>query len=252
MASDRMLYFIRSSGADRNALKKALGWLLEMGDRGFLAVPSFRALDGPIAEELGKAAVYELKSKGAATIMGKQITMITKTTSILDAKGAPLVAIYPYGHFLDSLDSIHNVSSMLILPWSMQEIDTWTMAWGAKELGGKRVKAGTDEPGNRVAIEAMKEICGKVNPSSGIENPHDRDSFVQAFSLLKDAGEVLIPSDLKIWLIANQGWRAILAEEVAELAAEVLLGRMVVQGKPIWPDGQVDLWRARASSPLKP
>ncbi len=248
MASNRMLYFIRSSGADRNALKKALGWLLEMGDRGFLAVPSFRSLDGPITEELGKNAIYELKSKGVAVIMGKQITMITKTTMILDAKGAPLVAVYPYGHFLDALDSIHNVSSMLVLPWSMQEIDTWTRAWGAKELGGKRVKAGPEEHDNKVAIEAIKEICAKVNPSWGVENPTDRDAFVQAFSLLKEGGEVFVPGDLKIWLVTKQGWRATQAEEVAEIAAEVLLGRMVAQGNPIWQDGQIETWRQRAST----
>ena len=249
MASSRMLYFIRSSGADRNALKKALSWLLEMGDRGYLAVPSFRSLDGPISEELGKAAVYELKSKGVCTVMGKQITMVTKTTMILDAKGAPLVAIYPYGHFLDSLDSIHNVSSMLILPWSMQEIDTWTRAWGAKELGGKRVKAGMDVPGNKVAVEALKDICARVNPSWGVENPSDRDAFVQAFALLREAGEVFVPSDLKIWLVTKQGWRATQAEEVAEIAAEVLLGRMVSQGNPVWPEGQIEVWRQRSSAP---
>jgi hypothetical protein len=246
-----MLYFIRSSGADRGALKKALGWLLEMGDRGYLAVPSFRALDGPISEELGKPAVYELKSKGSAMIMGKQITVITKTTMVLDAKGAPLVAIYPYGHFLDFLDSIHNVSSMLILPWSMQEIDTWTRAWGAKELGGRRVKAGVEETGSRVAIEALKDICASINPASGAESPVDRDSFVQAFALLKEAGEVFIPSDLKIWLVLNQGWRAPLAEEVAEIAAEVLLGRMVAQGSQIWSEDKIEEWRARASAPSK-
>jgi len=251
MASNRMLYFIRSSGADRAALKKALGWLLEMGDRGYLAVPSFRSLDGAIAEELGKAAVYDLKSKGVASIMGKQITVVTKNTTVVDAKGAPLLAIYPYGHFLDSLDSIHNVSSLLILPWSMQEIDTWTKAWGAKELGGKRIKAGAGESSSRVAIEAVKEISESVNPASGIETPTDRDAFVQAFVLLKEAGETVIPSDLKIWLIVNRGWRAILAEEVAELAAEVLLGRMVVQGSPVWPEGQVEIWRERASSEKK-
>jgi hypothetical protein len=249
MASSRMLYFIRSSGADRNALKKAISWLLEMGDRGYLAVPSFRSLDGPISEELGKAAVYELKSKGVSTVMGKQITMVTKTTMILDAKGAPLVAIYPYGHFLDSLDSIHNVSSMLILPWSVQEIDTWTKAWGAKELGGKRVKAGIDVPGNKVALEALKEICATVNPSWGVENPSDRDAFVQAFAVLKEAGEVFVPGDLKIWLVTQKGWRATQAEEVAEIAAEVLLGRMVSQGNPIWPEGQVEVWRQRSSAP---
>ncbi len=249
MAANRMLYFIRSSGPDKSSLKKALGWLLEMGDRGYLAVPSFRSLDGLISEELGKATVYELKSKGTATIMGKQITMVTKATMILDAKGAPLVAVYPYGHFLDSLDSIHNISSMLVLPWSMQEIDTWTKAWGVKELGGKRIKAGTDEPSNRVAIEAMKDVCAKVNPSWGVENPADRDSFVQAFTLLKGAGEVFVPSDLKIWLVVKQGWRATQAEEVAEMAAEVLLGRMVSQGAPIWPEGQVEVWRRRGSNP---
>jgi len=249
MESTRMLYFIRSSGADRNALKKALGWLLEMGDRGYLAVPSFRSLDGPIGEEIGKAAVYELKSKGAATIMGKQITMITKTTMAVDAKGAPLLAIYPYGHFLDSLDSIHNVSSILVLPWSMQEIESWTKTWGAKELGGKRVKVGTTDPGNLVAIEALKELCGRVNPSSGVENPVDRDAFVQAFVLLKTAGEVFVPSDLKIWLVAKQGWRAAHAEEVAEMSAEVLLGRTVSQGAPAWPEDQVEVWRKRAEAP---
>ncbi len=248
MASSRMLYFIRSSGADRNALKKAVAWLLEMGDRGYLAVPSFRSLDGPLSEELGKTAVYELKSKGFATLMGKQITIVTKSTMTLDAKGAPLVAIYPYGHFLDSLDSIHNVSSMLILPWSMQEIDTWTRAWGAKELGGKRVKAGSDAPVHGVSIEALKDVCAKINPSWGVENPTDRDSLVQAFVLLKTAGEVFVPGDLKIWLVTKQGWRATQAEEVAEIAAEVLLGRMVSQGNPVWPEDQVEVWRKKSAS----
>jgi len=247
MSTNRMMYFIRSSGADKNTLKKAVSWLLEMGDRGYIATPSFRGLDGPVGEELGKPAVYDLKSKGVTTIMGKQITMITKTTMILDAKGAPLLAVYPYGHFLDSLDSIHNVSSMLVLPWSMQEIETWIRSWGVKELGGKRTHAGVDESGSRTTFEAMKEICGRVNPSTGIERPADRDSFVQAFVMLKDAGEVFIPGDLKIWLIANQGWTAIRAEEVAELAAEVLLGRMVSQGSPVWPEGQVAAWRKKSS-----
>ena len=248
MAANRMTYYIKSSGDDRNALKKAIGWLLEMGDRGYLAMPSFRGLDGPVSEELGKAAVYDLKSKGVATITGKQITMITKSTMIVDAKGAPLLAIYPYGHFLDFLDSIHNVSSILVLPWSMQEVETWMRSWGVKELGGKRVKPGMNEAGSRTAIEAMREICQKVNPSSGVERPTDRDAFVQAFALLKEAGEVFVPGDIKTWLIADQGWRAILAEEVAEIAAEVLLGRMVSQGNPVWAAGQVEVWRKKASS----
>lgn len=248
MPAKRMLYFIKSSGADRSTLKKAIGWLLEMGDRGYLAVPSFRSLDGPIGEELGRATVYEFKSRGSATIMGKQITLVTKTTAVLDAKGAPMVAIYPYGHFLDSLDSIHNVSSMLVLPWSMQEIDAWAKSWGAKELGGRRVSAGLKEHGSSAVLEALKEICATVNPSSGVENPPDRDRFVSAFVLLKSAGEVFVPTDLKIWLISAQDWKATNAAEVAEIAADVLMGRLTAGGSPAWPEGQVDVWRQRASA----
>jgi hypothetical protein len=245
--SKRLSYFIRAEGLDPAAVKKGLGWLLEVAtDRGYLAVPGLRNLDGVIGDALGKAAVIDMKSKGRTVLMGKEIHVVTKMKPLHDAGNAPILAFYPYGRFLDVLDSVRNASAILVVPWSMHEIDCWLKARNAKELGTKRSAEANAHGLSGVVETALRDLCEKLRPPSGIELPADRDAAAQMFLILKEGGEAFAPDDIKAWLVSAGGWKATHAREVAELAQEVLSGRRVLSGSSAWPRGVLEVWRSRA------
>jgi len=89
--------------------------------------------------------------------------------------------------------------------------------------------------------------CRQRNRSTGMENPADRDTAAQSFVILKEGGETYSPDEIKAWLISRAGWRATHAHEVAEVAAEVLLGKKSGNGIPAWPGNALQTWRARAA-----
>jgi len=246
--SKRVTYFIKAEGPDRGAVKKALEWLLQVSPaKGFLAVPGLRNLDGVLAEELGLSAVTDLKTKGKAIVSGRELHVITKLKPVRSADNAAIVAFYPYGRVLDVLDAIRDVSAILIVPWSMQEIDHWVSTSNAKELGTRKKPKKAGHVSNRVVEEALRDISDRVNVPTGMEHQIDRDLIIQALLILKEGGEKFTPSFLKSWLVANGGWKATHAHEVAEVAAEVLEGKRVTQGKSAWPDDILQKWRSRST-----
>ena len=244
----RVSYFIRAEGTDKAAVKKALEWLLQVSPaKGFIAVPGLRNLDGVLAEELGPSAVTDMKTKGKTILSGRELHVMTRLKMVRGADNAAIVAFYPYGRVLDALDAVRDVSAILIVPWSMQEIDHWIATWNAKELGGRRKSKKADHVSNRVVEEALRDISDRINVPSGMEHQTDRDLIIQALLILKEGGEEFAPSSLKSWLVANGGWKATHAQEVAEAAAEVLEGKRVKQGKSAWPDDILQEWRARCA-----
>ena len=245
----RVSYFIRAEGPDRGAVKKALEWLLQVSPaKGFIAVPGLRNLDGVLAEELGPSAVTDLKTKGKAIVSGREMCVITRLKPVPSADNAAIVAFYPYGRVLDALDAIRDVSAILIVPWSMQEIDHWVSMWNAKELGKPKKSDRADYVSNRVVEEALWDISDRVNVPAGMEHQTDRDLIIHALLILKEGGEEFTPSSLKSWLVANGGWKATHAQEVAEAAAEVLEGKRTIHGKSAWPADTLQKWRARIHS----
>ena len=243
----RVSYYIRAEGPDRGAVKKALEWLLQVSPaKGYVAVPGLRNLDGVLAEELGESAVTDLKTKGKAIVSGRELHVITRLKPVQSADKAAIVAFYPYGRVLDALDAIRDISAILIVPWSMQEIDHWVSTWNAKELGSRKKSKKTDHVSNRVVEEALWDISDRVNVPTGMEHQIDRDLIIQALLILKDGGEEFTPSSLKSWLMANVGWKATHAQEVAEAAAEVLQGKRINQEKSAWPGDILQKWRARS------
>lgn len=241
----RLSYFIRSEGPNSESIAKALEWFQQVvTSKGYIAVPGLRSFDGPLGQALGEKAVLELRSKGAASFLGKEITAVTKAKPIFDAGNSPMLVVYPYGRFLDIVDSVRNVSAMLMLPWRMAEVDEWVRTYNAKELGHKAGKKAEPElPGMLSA--AMDDISARVNRLTGVENPADRDLVVQALWVVKEAGVQLVPRDMKAWLISKKEWKPTHASEVAELATEVASGARSKMGATGWSKETVEKWLSR-------
>jgi hypothetical protein len=241
----RAAYYI-SRGGDEEAVRKAFRWFLGRSEsKGFIAVPGLDNLDEMIKDVISQRVVRDLKNNKKSVVDNKEILLITERHLISDGKGLPIVAFWPRRNFLDELDSIPNISAILVVPWSMKEIEPWIKMWNATELGMQQVE-GAGLKINKVVQAALHSLSSTVNKSTGIIHPRDRDAAVQMFTILRDSGERFIPEEVKAWLVVKEGWKAKHAQKVAEVAQQVLEGKRLKQGAPVWKKDILDIWRARA------
>jgi len=245
--SEKKSYFIRAEGPDHDAVEKAFRWLLENSKpKGFLAIALVGNLTGVIGDVLGERIVKALREEGRVVISGIEIVLVTSRKIIYDGENAPLLAIYPRGKYLDELDSIPNVSAMLVVPYIMKEIELWIKARSASELGVAQPPKELPLVSNKVVEAALRSLTARVNMSTGIAHPTDREATIQALMILKDAGETFVPDEIKAWLISKGGWRATDAQEVAEVAQKVLEGRRLRYGSPAWVPNILEIWQEEA------
>lgn len=245
--SGRESYFIHSEGPNVQSAKKVFLWFLKYpSDKGFLAVMGYGNLRGVISDILGDGAIKSLMKTGSVRLNGKEILLVTERKFIYSGKNLPLIAFYPSSKFLDALDSIPNLSAMLVVPWIMREVEPWVRTRNAQELGAEKAEPLELIP-NKIVVEALKSLTATVNVSTGIAHPRDKEAAIQTFTILKDAGEYFNPENVKAWLIRNGKWKATDAQEVAELAQKVLEGRRLKKGSPHWRKDIIEIWREDAA-----
>ena len=246
--SKRESFFIDSEGSSSDSVKKAFQWLVKYpSERGFLAVMVYGNLEGVISDVLGDKAVKTLIQTGSLVWSGKEILLITKRKPIYSGKNLPIVVFFPTSKFLDEIDSIPNVSAMLVVPWTMKEVELWIKTWNAVELGKQRKKKAPSLVRNKVVEQALKDLTACVNVSTGIIHPLDRSRAIQTFEILRDAGEMFTPDEVKAWLIAEGCWKTTHAQEVAEVARKVLDRRRLRRGHRAWRKGILKIWREEAT-----
>jgi len=244
-------FFIQSEGPSSDSVKKALKWLIKYpSEKGFIAVMGHAILKGVISDVLGESAIKTLIKKGRLFLSEKEILLVTERKPVDVGGGLPMVVFFPTSQFLDKMDSIPNLSAMLVVPWRMKEIELWIKARNATELGKQKPHR---EPliRNKVVEQALKDLTLLVNVSTGIAHPSDRNRAIQTFEILRNAGEEFTPEEIKAWLIAKGGWKAVHAQEVAELAQKVLQGKKLRKGPPVWRKDILKIWRKKAKETCK-
>ena len=98
-------------------------------------------------------------------------------------------------------------------------MEPWVLTHDAQPINGEIESQPRSLIENDVVVVALKTLTAIVNVSTGLSQPSDRETAVQIFSKLRDAGEYYQPYEVKAWLIRN-GWKATYAQEVADLSAK--------------------------------
>lgn len=248
--SKRKSYFIRSEGPDQSAVKKALEWAVaQPGDQIYVAALGYGNLKRPsvIAEVLGEKSVSAM-IEGKLIINGKSVSLVTKRKKIYYGNNRSLVAFFPNPSFLDELDSIPDISAMLVVPLIFEEIEPWIKTWNALELGAKEPSTVTPLLRSRVVEEALKTLTALVNVSTGISHPDDKATAIEVLTILRDANEPFTPQEVKSWLTAKGGWMATEAEEVAELATKILERKRLQKGRQKLRPNILEIWQKSAES----
>src|SRR5690606_24033833 len=152
---------------------------------------------------------------------------------------------YPNKKLLDKIDNMRGVTDVLVIPWSLQEVQYWIDTWQAIEFGASEHQTETtfSDP---VVEEALKSLTSRVNLSSGIAHPRDKATAVDLFKKLKVAKIAYDPSEIRGWLVRHS-WRSDDADAVKDIATKIQQGKSVRAAQGGGADDIVSVWRERAT-----
>jgi uncharacterized protein (TIGR02391 family) len=139
---------------------------------------------------------------------------------------------------LDGLDA----PALCVVPWNRADIDQWKANWNPTDLRTGEAAGQAATVGNPVVEAALRSLTVAVNLSTGLSQPSDRAAAVQAFRLLREAGERFEPSEVQAWAVRN-GWRPRHARELSEVVQAIVDRRSIRGGRPRWREDIVEHWR---------
>jgi len=249
----RKSLYINSEDPNKEAIFEGLDWLLQTcnsnnQNKALIAVPRKDDILPPsvISEVIGIQAAKFLVRNKTVKLGNIDIKLLTERESIYSWNG-PILAIYPTKKLLDKIDGLRDVTDVLVIPWSMNEVKFWINTWSANELGKPESSVKKFSLSNPVVEEALKSLTMCVNVSTGIIHPQDRSRCIELFKKLKNAGEMFNKEEIRAWLVAEGGWKPEHADDVANVAEAVLEGRRLRSSSGNWRNDIVEEWRRRAN-----
>lgn len=226
----------------------ALKWLVQNDasrNGAILAANTNGVLERALMEVFDRQQANRIVQEKLRQIDGITITTVTEKRRLWQhANNRILLAFYPDSQFLDVLDGINGVSEMVVVPWTMPDIESWKNARNARVLGTTGVRQ-TAEPAirNPTVRNAMRSLSRSVNKSTGLAHPADRSRAVDTLFILLENGETFVPSEIKVFLVAEGEWDPTKASEVEELAKSILAGKKPRRVSS-WKSNIIEMWRS--------
>lgn len=252
MKARRSSLYIKSNGPNKSVIAKGFAWLLELGNNdvnkrsALLAVPVKSNLRGVISSVIGGAVVKRLEKGEKVTINSTvQVSLLTERETIYSWDG-PILAIYPTKKLLDKIDGLPGATDVLVIPWTLKEVQYWIDTWSAIELGGAPQINISKPFSNPVVETALESLTHRVNLSTGITHPSDRSAAIELFKILRDAGIPYDPNEVRAWLVAQGGWNPKHADDVKKIAIDILARKRLKDGRGSWNEKILDIWKEDA------
>lgn len=253
MESERTAQYIDAHGPDEDAIKRAVQWLLAHGDESddnqhaIIAVNTKSALDGAISNVVGEDVVKQLKKTKHVKLDEGELHLVTKRIDAGSQGSGPALALYPDKDLLDKIDEMREITDVLVVPWNRDEIQFWIDQWGATELGS--TSSGTQPSiADPVVKEALESLHMMVNVSSGLTHPSDRSKAIEMFRILHQNGHQFDPTTIRAWLVSEKDWQPSKADQVQEVAEDVLAGKQLQFDSGNWADDILRQWRDAADA----
>ena len=99
---------------------------------------------------------------------------------------------------------------------------------------------------NPIVAAAIDSLSGRVNKSTGISHPSDRDAAITLFKILKENGTFYKPDEIRAYLVSKHSWNTKDADQVAKVATDILDNKRLRHGRGGWKPEIYDIWVKRA------
>ena len=230
--------------------KSGVFWLSQNSkpNGGWLAVDSRQVLRN-LSRHSGLGPLRELLNIGKRKILinGVSIEIVTKKTIPKNGKNRPLVAIEPNKDFLEELDTIPNISKMLVVPFIVDEADDWVSRNNAKHFG--RLYDDDGKELNNVTKTALRYLTNVIR-SSRQRYPVNslQHAITSTLHLLEQNGYDIDPAAIRYCLIHEFGWKPVSATLVEEYADIMRSGEREFSGLDVqyWNIDMIHCWRKEA------
>lgn len=168
---------------------------------------------------------------------------MTKKTIPKDGKDRPLAAIEPSKDFLEELDTIPNISKMLVIPFIVDEADDWASRNNAKHFG--RFYDDDGKELDNVTKTALRYLTNVIR-SSHQRYPINslQHAIISTLHVLEQNG---------YYLIHEFGWKPVSATLVEEYADVrwIRSGEREFSGLDVqyWNKDIIRRWKEEAAGP---
>jgi hypothetical protein len=246
MVPQTQRWFIKQEGPNPKSLRTAFAWLEERmanssSHQGLLVVPLKKTLEN-IKGALGEEVVKILTKNNAIQLKSGRLDLMTGNMRPASVPSSILV-LYPPQRLLDSVDELQTASEILVVPWSLSEVEPWIQMWSARELGDLSPSA-IKVFSNPTVRAALESLTNRINLSTGLSHPLDEAAAIDMFQLLHEAGETFDPPEVRAWLISKLNWRPQQADTAVEIAQNILAGKLPRSASSTrWANGIVSRWR---------
>lgn len=200
---------------------------------------------------LGRAVARALRNDETVGLPGGgRLRLLTKRTSRRARIDEDIVlVVYAHKDLLDIVDDEAGLSTIVAVPWAMDEIGYWIETWDPSIVGEDGEAAADEETllvDNPVVERALSSLTSLVNLSTGLSHPSDRNRAVALFEALLEHGEDYDPDAVRAWALRN-GWNTDGGDELRDVARGVAEGRQLGTGdRAEWAQGRVREWQEDA------
>lgn len=184
----------------------------------WLICPQKSNLDGHLAQALGEAACESLARGNSVQVDGTLLSFYGARSLPHSGDGSPVLGCYPSEKLLARLDSMKNLPSLIVLPWTLAEAQNWIDAHGPVDIF-RLARPQKLTVANPVVIKALDTLGASINVSTGVTHPSDKRSAIEVFRLLQGGSETYTPGEVRAWFV-QMGMRADHANAIAAIAAD--------------------------------
>ena len=257
MNGETKRYVVAAQGPDHDAVNKALGLALYLVKNGevetkkiTLLVHTKDALNhSVISDVIGSEAAKALLKKRPVPLGHAELAAETVRTASSFHGPDIVIACYPDQRMLDIIDKWDSVKAVIVLPWSMDdEVASWIRTWGPQIF-----KNGTLEQtkpanliGSPVVETALEFITHRVNLSTGLSHPSDKEAAISLFRQLYASGERWDAQSIREWALQNN-WGPKGADDLSDIAQKIMDRRKIRGPKhSVWADDILEQIRSAA------
>ncbi len=222
-------WFVPLTGTHPEAIHRALAWLSQLASTDplkrdcVMAIPGKRNLTGDITESIGEGAATAL-SKGQQIRIGNATFHLWTEKTWHHSWRGPILAVFPGKSLLDKVDGTDDVTDVVVVPWQTNELDSWIAGWQAAEIGTSRPSAPRPLALDPRVVAVLTHLGESINKSTGVANSSDRATVIATFRRFLQDGIDYDPTEVRSWLVGQDGWEPRHADDVQKIAQTLRQG----------------------------
>lgn len=174
------------------------------------------------------------------------MTLFTERTYKKFSSTEFIIVVFATQKILDLVDGLPSAKVVIVASEYDEIITRWQKTWNPIIPGSKHQPHDEELLKDPVTIQALKSLSNRVNLSTGLSHPSDRNAAISLFKILKKARIIFDPDSVRAWAMRNN-WSPRGADQLMQVASDIKNGKRIRGGdRPSWAENILEIWKKDA------